>query len=74
MLQANRSMHRGEWSMLIVLSVLWGASFFFVELAIAELPPMTVVAVVMVQSGRGTSLYGVNQIGAFDGVRSIPAF
>lgn len=32
-----------EWSLLLLLSVLWGGSFFFVELAIRDLPPFTVV-------------------------------
>ena len=32
-----------EWSMLLALSVLWGGSFFFVGVAIKELPPLTIV-------------------------------
>lgn len=32
-----------EWTMLLTLSVLWGGSFFFVEVAITELPPFTTV-------------------------------
>ena len=32
-----------EWVLLIVLSVLWGGSFFFTEVALVELPPFTVV-------------------------------
>jgi drug/metabolite transporter (DMT)-like permease len=32
-----------EWLMLIALSILWGGSFFFVEIAIADLPPFTLV-------------------------------
>ncbi|HEX2255845.1 MAG TPA: DMT family transporter [Afifellaceae bacterium] len=32
-----------EWGLLIGLSVLWGGSFFFVEIAVAELPPLTIV-------------------------------
>ncbi|MEM6945513.1 MAG: EamA family transporter, partial [Pseudomonadota bacterium] len=31
------------WAMLFALSVLWGGSFFFVEVAVAELPPLVVV-------------------------------
>ncbi|MEM7529081.1 MAG: DMT family transporter [Pseudomonadota bacterium] len=31
------------WVMLFTLSVLWGGSFFFVEVAVAELPPLVVV-------------------------------
>jgi drug/metabolite transporter (DMT)-like permease len=33
----------GEWLLLITLSLLWGGSFFFTEVALAELPPFTVV-------------------------------
>jgi drug/metabolite transporter (DMT)-like permease len=32
-----------EWTLLLTLSVLWGGSFFFAEVAIAELPPLSVV-------------------------------
>lgn len=31
------------WLMLICLSILWGGSFFFVEIAVAELPPLWLV-------------------------------
>jgi len=33
-----------EWALLIALSVLWGGSFFFVGVAVAELPTFTIVA------------------------------
>jgi drug/metabolite transporter (DMT)-like permease len=32
-----------EWVLLLVLSVLWGGSFFFFKVLVAELPPLTVV-------------------------------
>lgn len=32
-----------DWLLLLTLSVLWGGSFLFVELALAGLPPLTVV-------------------------------
>lgn len=32
-----------EWIMLIALSVLWGGSYFFVGVAVVELPPLTIV-------------------------------
>jgi drug/metabolite transporter (DMT)-like permease len=32
-----------EWLLLAALSVLWGGSFFFAKVALAELPPFTVV-------------------------------
>jgi drug/metabolite transporter (DMT)-like permease len=39
----NRTMGPLEWGLLIALSVLWGGSFFFAEVALAELRPFTVV-------------------------------
>ena len=38
-----RHMGMAEWFLLGCLSVLWGGSFFFVEVALAELPPFTLV-------------------------------
>ena len=32
-----------EWSMVLCLSILWGMSFFLVELLIEELLPLTIV-------------------------------
>ena len=32
-----------EWGLLVVLSILWGVSFFFSKVALAELPPWTLV-------------------------------
>ena len=32
-----------EWGLLLLLSVLWGGSFFFSKIAVGELPPLTVV-------------------------------
>ncbi len=40
---ANRPMNPLEWALLLALSVLWGGSFFFVGVAVAELPPLTIV-------------------------------
>jgi len=39
----NTAMGAREWFMLITLSILWGGSFFFVGVAVAELPPLTIV-------------------------------
>ena len=38
------SMGWREWALLVALSVLWGGSFFFVGVAVAELPTFTIVA------------------------------
>lgn len=32
-----------DWALLILLSILWGGSFFFSKVALSELPPFTVV-------------------------------
>jgi drug/metabolite transporter (DMT)-like permease len=35
-------MHRQDWLLLVILSILWGGSFFFNGVALRELPPLTV--------------------------------
>lgn len=39
----NAQMTLREWVMLLCLSLLWGGSFFVVEIALRELPPFTIV-------------------------------
>jgi drug/metabolite transporter (DMT)-like permease len=39
----NTTMSGRDWAILLILSVLWGGSFFFLELALRELPPITVM-------------------------------
>ncbi|HXH03559.1 MAG TPA: hypothetical protein VNN09_09580 [Candidatus Competibacteraceae bacterium] len=39
----NPAMAPQEWLLLIVLPSLWGGSFFFAKVAVAELPPLTLV-------------------------------
>ena len=36
-------MSRADWAILLILSVLWGGSFFFIGIAIHSLPPLTLV-------------------------------
>jgi drug/metabolite transporter (DMT)-like permease len=43
-LTVNPTMSAGQWSLLIVLSILWGGSFFFIAIAVRQLPPITIVA------------------------------
>jgi drug/metabolite transporter (DMT)-like permease len=38
---APLAMSAVDWLMLLALSFLWGASFFFVEVAVAEVPPLS---------------------------------
>jgi drug/metabolite transporter (DMT)-like permease len=42
-LLVNRRMNRSEWLVLLLLSVLWGGSFFFAAVQIKALPPFTIV-------------------------------
>jgi drug/metabolite transporter (DMT)-like permease len=42
---SSLTMDRQTWLLLLLLSVLWGASFFFGSVALRELPPTTVVFV-----------------------------
>ncbi len=39
----DRPLGTRQWMLLVALSVLWGGSFFFAKVAVAELPPLTVV-------------------------------
>lgn len=41
--RAAQAMTSLEWGLLLTLSLLWGGSFFFVGIAVDELPPFTVV-------------------------------
>jgi drug/metabolite transporter (DMT)-like permease len=41
----NKVMSGADWLMLITLSLLWGGSFFFNDIAVRELPTLTVVTV-----------------------------
>jgi drug/metabolite transporter (DMT)-like permease len=42
-MEALKTMDGQDWSMLILLSVLWGGAYFFAGVAVRELPPLTVV-------------------------------
>lgn len=39
----SRPMSATEWAMLVALSMLWGGSFFFIGIAVLEVPPLTIV-------------------------------
>ncbi len=39
----SAAMSAVEWALLLLLSVLWGGSFFFAKIAVAALPPLTIV-------------------------------
>lgn len=42
-MSVQKQMNATEWAMLVALSLLWGGSFFFVGIAVKELPPVTIV-------------------------------
>src|SRR5689334_9489721 len=39
--KAVPSMSATDWALLVFLSVLWGGSFYFAKIAVAEIPPLT---------------------------------
>lgn len=39
----TRAMDARSWAMVILLGLLWGGSFFFARIAVAEIPPLTLV-------------------------------
>jgi len=41
----NRTMSGADWAILLFLSVLWGGSFFFIEIAIETVAPFTLVLI-----------------------------
>jgi drug/metabolite transporter (DMT)-like permease len=45
MLQQPQSMNLSSWALLLLLSVLWGSSFFFAGVSVREVPPLTVVLI-----------------------------
>ena len=42
-MQKTQVMGLFDWALLLILSILWGGSFFFSKIALSELPPFTVV-------------------------------
>ncbi len=38
----NLQMSRSQWGLIFLLSVIWGGSFFFIGIAVRELPPITI--------------------------------
>ena len=39
----GRAMSAGDWGQLVLLGFLWGGSFFFARIAVAEIPPLALV-------------------------------
>jgi len=43
MTASSRPMTTSDWSQLLLLGLLWGGSFFFARIAVAEIPPLALV-------------------------------
>ena len=43
MAAAGTRMDERDWALLVLLSILWGGSFYFTGVAVQELPPLTIV-------------------------------
>ena len=41
--RVNQTMGIGEWSLVLLLSGIWGGSFFFIEIALRDMTPLTIV-------------------------------
>lgn len=51
------SMNKSDWTILLILAVLWGGSFFFIEVALPTTPPFTLVLLRLVLAA--VMLWGV---------------
>jgi drug/metabolite transporter (DMT)-like permease len=49
-------MSGSDWLLLILLSIVWGGSFFFAKVAVAELPPLTIVLARVVMAAAALHL------------------
>jgi drug/metabolite transporter (DMT)-like permease len=70
-------MRTTDWLLLVLLSVLWGATFFFVAVALQDLPPLTLVlarvalaALILVSIGRVLGLAWPGDLAAWRAWRS----
>jgi drug/metabolite transporter (DMT)-like permease len=53
----RQTMGAAEWVMLLVLGAIWGGSFFFARIAVAEIPPLTLVFLRVAIAGAALQLY-----------------
>lgn len=47
----NRPMNTREWTLLFAVAIFWGSAFFFVAVAVKELPPLTLGAIRLMLGG-----------------------
>lgn len=50
-------MGASEWAILVVLSILWGGTFFFAALAVPEVPPLTLVLARVALAAAALGIY-----------------
>lgn len=56
-MQDQPRMTRNDWGLLILLSVLWGGSFFFAKVIVQEIPPFTLVLVRFASAAAALGIY-----------------
>lgn len=60
----NQRMGTTDWAMLLLLSFLWGGSFFLISVLVAELPPLTIVTIRV--GVAALTLWAVLLVGGYD--------
>lgn len=50
-------MGAGQWAILLLLSILWGGSFFFIEVAVETIPPFTLVLLRVTMAAAALMLF-----------------
>ena len=53
----NRTMGSAEWTGLLILALIWGGAFFFIDIAVAEVAPLTFVWVRLSLAAAALWLY-----------------
>ena len=53
----NRTMDAGQWRSLLLLALIWGGAFFFIDVAVAEIAPLTFVWVRLAVAAAALWLY-----------------
>ena len=65
----NQRMGTKDWAMLLLLSFLWGGSFFLIGVVVAELPPLTIVTLRV--GVAALTLWAVLLIGGYEIPKSL---
>ncbi|MDP6120612.1 MAG: EamA family transporter [Rhodospirillales bacterium] len=63
-----------EWLLLVTLSVVWGGSFFFIEVAVRELPPLTVALGRVAIAALALNAWGFARNGYMPGLPALPCW